>query len=152
MCCCLDCRFRTVLLYTQRGQPSHSWLTWPSCSSMTQTCPKHSVPPSHSPFWLECCLCGECKAKGRNIAFKMVVFIPFFFFICWISRRFILENSVLDKHVRFIVSVYPVVIWALAGICAKNYKAGDPSRNNIFVGEELKQMYKSVWKQEIVCN
>lgn len=81
MCRCLDCRFRTVLLYTQHGQPSHPWLTWPLCSSMTLTCPKQTVPPSHSPFWLECCLCGECKAKGRNIAFKIVVFIPFFSFV-----------------------------------------------------------------------
>lgn len=50
MCRCLDCRFRTVLLYTQHGQPSHPWLTWTLCSSMTQMCPKHTVPPSHCPF------------------------------------------------------------------------------------------------------
>ncbi|XP_068199840.1 uncharacterized protein [Antennarius striatus] len=44
---------------------------------------------------------------------------------------FILENSVLDKYVRYILTIYPVVIWALTGIFMKNYDAVAPSRNNI---------------------
>ncbi|GAA6214988.1 uncharacterized protein LOC108881602 [Lates japonicus] len=46
---------------------------------------------------------------------------------------FILENSVLDKHVRLILSIYPVVIWALTGVFMNNYNAADPTFNNIFI-------------------
>ncbi|CAJ1082134.1 uncharacterized protein LOC117829331 [Xyrichtys novacula] len=49
---------------------------------------------------------------------------------------FILENSVLDKHVRYILSIYPSVIWALTGVFDNNYNTSSPSRNNIFIGEE----------------
>lgn len=53
--------------------------------------------------------------------------------------RFILENTVLDQYVRCILSIFPVVIWALAGVFAENYNAEDPSRNNVFIGEELNE-------------
>ncbi|XP_069368206.1 uncharacterized protein [Paralichthys olivaceus] len=46
---------------------------------------------------------------------------------------FMLENSVLDKHVRFIHTIYPVVIWALTGVFMGNYNAENPTRNNIFI-------------------
>ncbi|XP_060920826.1 uncharacterized protein si:ch211-161h7.5 [Labrus mixtus] len=46
---------------------------------------------------------------------------------------FILENSVLDKHVRYILSIYPSVIWALTGVFDQNYVAAFPSRTNIFI-------------------
>ncbi|XP_071769882.1 uncharacterized protein LOC139923080 [Centroberyx gerrardi] len=46
---------------------------------------------------------------------------------------FILENFVLDKHVRYILTIYPVVIWALSGNLDKNYDAAAPSRNGIFI-------------------
>lgn len=55
---------------------------------------------------------------------------------CWHSCRFILENSVLDEHVRYILSIYPAMIWALTGVLTKNYDTADPSRNNIFNGEK----------------
>ncbi|XP_035856747.1 uncharacterized protein LOC116037980 [Sander lucioperca] len=44
---------------------------------------------------------------------------------------FFLENFVLDKHVRYILTIYPVVIWAVTGAFTKN-NAADPTRNNIF--------------------
>lgn len=50
--------------------------------------------------------------------------------------RFFLETFILDKHVRFVLTVYPVVIWALTGVFTENYNAADPTRNNIFNGEE----------------
>lgn len=50
---------------------------------------------------------------------------------------FILENSVLDKHVRFILTIYPVVIWALTGVFLKNYNAASPTRNNNFTAALL---------------
>ncbi|KAG8009478.1 hypothetical protein GBF38_017786 [Nibea albiflora] len=50
---------------------------------------------------------------------------------------FILENSVLDKHVRYILTIYPVVIWALTGVFTKNYDAAAPTRNNIFIAALL---------------
>lgn len=46
---------------------------------------------------------------------------------------FILESSVLDKHVRYILTIYPVVIWALTGVFTKNYDATAPTQNNIFI-------------------
>lgn len=46
---------------------------------------------------------------------------------------FFLENSVLDKHVRYILVQYPVVIWALSGNLDKNYNADSPTRNGIFI-------------------
>ncbi|XP_062297919.1 uncharacterized protein LOC134002584 [Scomber scombrus] len=46
---------------------------------------------------------------------------------------FVLENFFLDKHVRYILIVYPVVIWALSGNLYKNYDATSPNRNGIFI-------------------
>lgn len=46
---------------------------------------------------------------------------------------FILENTVLDKHVRYILIVYPVVIWAVSGNLDKNYDPVSPNRNGIFI-------------------
>ncbi|KAJ8418737.1 hypothetical protein AAFF_G00002360 [Aldrovandia affinis] len=46
---------------------------------------------------------------------------------------FILENFVLEKHVRYILTIYPVVIMALAGNMTKNYDSTAPSRNGVFI-------------------
>ncbi|XP_062377580.1 uncharacterized protein LOC134066305 isoform X2 [Sardina pilchardus] len=46
---------------------------------------------------------------------------------------FILENSVLDKYVRYILTIYPVIIVALTGNITKNYDPAAPSRNAIFI-------------------
>lgn len=62
---------------------------------------------------------------------------------CIFSHRFILENFVLDKHVRYILTIYPAVIWALTGVFTKNYDAANPSHNNIFIGEKLGYLNKS---------
>ncbi|KAI3355284.1 hypothetical protein L3Q82_018136 [Scortum barcoo] len=51
-----------------------------------------------------------------------------------VAGWFILENFVLDKHVRYILTIYPVVIWALTGVFTKNYNAAAPTRNNTFIG------------------
>nr|XP_019942851.1 PREDICTED: uncharacterized protein LOC109629548 [Paralichthys olivaceus] len=46
---------------------------------------------------------------------------------------FVLENLVLDKHVRYILIIYPVVIWALTGNLDKNYDDVSPGLNGIFI-------------------
>ncbi|XP_077389101.1 uncharacterized protein LOC144026348 [Festucalex cinctus] len=46
---------------------------------------------------------------------------------------FFLQNVVLDKHLRYVLIDYPVVIWALAGNFDKNYNAESPSRSGIFI-------------------
>nr|XP_057916127.1 uncharacterized protein si:ch211-161h7.5 [Doryrhamphus excisus] len=46
---------------------------------------------------------------------------------------FFVENVVLDRHVRYILIDYPVVIWALAGNFDKHYNAESPSRSGIFI-------------------
>ncbi|XP_061111962.1 uncharacterized protein si:dkey-29d8.3 [Conger conger] len=45
---------------------------------------------------------------------------------------FVMENFVLEKHVRYLLTIYPVVILALSGNMAKNYDAAAPSKNAIF--------------------
>ncbi|XP_047424350.1 uncharacterized protein LOC124995748 [Mugil cephalus] len=50
---------------------------------------------------------------------------------------YILENFVLDKHVRYILITYPVVIWALSGNLNKNFDATSPSDNGIFIAALL---------------
>ncbi|KAM4543409.1 uncharacterized protein V3H82_021323 [Fundulus diaphanus] len=50
---------------------------------------------------------------------------------------FFLENFVLDEHVRFILTIYPAVIWALTGVFTENYNAADPTHNNIFIAALL---------------
>lgn len=49
--------------------------------------------------------------------------------------RFIVETFVFEKHLRYILTVYPVVIVALSGNMTKNYNSADPSRNGIYIGE-----------------
>ncbi|XP_035981725.1 uncharacterized protein LOC105938412 isoform X2 [Fundulus heteroclitus] len=46
---------------------------------------------------------------------------------------FVVENFVLDTHLRYIFIPYVVVIWALSGNLDKNYDASSPSRNGIFI-------------------
>ncbi|XP_062337967.1 uncharacterized protein LOC134036856 isoform X1 [Osmerus eperlanus] len=45
---------------------------------------------------------------------------------------FILENFVLDRYVRYILTIYPVVIIALGGIVSKHYQPSNPSANAVF--------------------
>uniref|UniRef100_H3BA93 Si:dkey-29d8.3 n=1 Tax=Latimeria chalumnae TaxID=7897 RepID=H3BA93_LATCH len=45
---------------------------------------------------------------------------------------FVLENFVLDKYVRYTLTIYPVVIVALSGVLDKNYNASSPSKNGIY--------------------
>lgn len=53
------------------------------------------------------------------------------------SRRFIVENFVIEIHVRYILTVYPVIIYALIGNLSKHYNAADPGRNAIFSGKTM---------------
>uniref|UniRef100_A0A3Q3D660 Uncharacterized LOC109516984 n=1 Tax=Hippocampus comes TaxID=109280 RepID=A0A3Q3D660_HIPCM len=50
-----------------------------------------------------------------------------------VSYCFFLQNVVLDKHMRYVLIDYPVVIWALTGNFDKNYNAESPSRSGIFI-------------------
>ena len=45
---------------------------------------------------------------------------------------FILENTVLDRFVRNVFMVYPVIIWALTGILSAHWNQEDDNRNPIF--------------------
>ncbi|KAF5892143.1 uncharacterized protein DAT39_018142 [Clarias magur] len=70
---------------------------------------------------------------------------PYGFFISWMinmllniiwlllwDRKFAVENFVIEKHVRYVLTVYPVVIVALSGILSKHYDAAAPGRNAVF--------------------
>ncbi|XP_028659620.2 uncharacterized protein LOC114653448 [Erpetoichthys calabaricus] len=45
---------------------------------------------------------------------------------------FVVENFFLDKYVRYTLTIYPVVILALSGNIAKNFKPDSPGTNGIF--------------------
>ncbi|XP_060761638.1 uncharacterized protein si:dkey-29d8.3 [Neoarius graeffei] len=45
---------------------------------------------------------------------------------------FAVENFVIEKHVRYILTIYPVIIFALSGSLSKNYHGADPGRNAVF--------------------
>ncbi len=45
---------------------------------------------------------------------------------------FILENTVLFKALRYVFSVYPVVIWALIGVLSAHWGAAGEERNSRF--------------------
>uniref|UniRef100_A0A3B3TX75 Uncharacterized LOC106935037 n=1 Tax=Poecilia latipinna TaxID=48699 RepID=A0A3B3TX75_9TELE len=49
------------------------------------------------------------------------------------DSAFVVENFVLDRHMRYVFIPYVVVIWALSGNLDKNYDASSPSRNGIFI-------------------
>ncbi|XP_056330574.1 uncharacterized protein si:dkey-29d8.3 [Danio aesculapii] len=48
--------------------------------------------------------------------------------IVWFS----VENFLIEKHVRYILSVYPVIIYALSGSLSKHYDSTAPGRNAVF--------------------
>lgn len=48
--------------------------------------------------------------------------------IIWFS----VENFLIEKHVRYILSVYPVIIYALSGSLSKHYDSTAPGRNAVF--------------------
>ncbi|KTG41840.1 hypothetical protein cypCar_00013512 [Cyprinus carpio] len=45
---------------------------------------------------------------------------------------FTVENVLIEKHVRYILTVYPVIIYALIGSLSKHYDAAAPGRNAVF--------------------
>ncbi|TNN88820.1 hypothetical protein EYF80_000697 [Liparis tanakae] len=89
---------------------------------------------------------GLCRKNGYGYVYCSPAVLPYGFFISWClnlcfnigwllvwDQGFVLENFVLDKHVRYILIIYPVVIWALCGNLLKNYDAKSPNRNGIFI-------------------
>lgn len=48
----------------------------------------------------------------------------------------------IDRHMRYILTIYPVVIWALVGNVSKNYDSESPGRNAKFTGESLQVLSK----------
>ena len=45
---------------------------------------------------------------------------------------FVLENTILDRFLRYVLSVYPVVIWALIGVVSKHWSIEGEERNSRF--------------------
>ncbi|KAI4874020.1 hypothetical protein NFI96_029909, partial [Prochilodus magdalenae] len=48
---------------------------------------------------------------------------------------FAVENFLIEKHVRYILTVYPVIIYALIGSLSKHYDPAAPGRNAVFTGK-----------------
>ncbi|XP_061094971.1 uncharacterized protein LOC133126646 [Conger conger] len=68
---------------------------------------------------------GVSKSDGGTVCLAILLTEV----ITW----FVLENFVLEKHVRYILTIYPVVIMALAGNMTKNFDSAAPSRNGILI-------------------
>lgn len=77
------------------------------------------------------------KMTSSNRLSPVIVFLITLFPTPTPDGRFVLENFFLDKHVRYILIIYPVVIWALTGSYTKNYDPASPSQTGIFAGEEI---------------
>lgn len=45
---------------------------------------------------------------------------------------FTVENFLIEKHVHYILTIYPVIIYALIGSLSKHYDAAAPGRNAVF--------------------
>ena len=47
---------------------------------------------------------------------------------------FLLENTILDRFLRYVFAVYPVLLWALVGVLLENWEGvAKASRNQLFV-------------------
>lgn len=68
-------------------------------------------------------------------------------FLCNFFYRFTVENFLIEKHVRYILTVYPVIIYALIGGLSKHYDAAEPGRNAVFSGKSMinTSMTMSLW-------
>lgn len=125
---------------------------------MVWPCTLHGLPSPHSLILHWFSTCGEWTAApqpqrlyasslerwlyGKSSKIFVILFLwqvlsqicsALYIFAC----RFILENWVLDRWVRNILTVYPVVIVALVGNIWKHYKPADPSANSVFMGKFL---------------
>ena len=77
----------------------------------------------------------------------LFVYQIYMFFFC----RFILENFVIEKHMRCVLTVYPVVIWALLGNLAKNFDDTSPNRNGLFIGKTKHSSNEKCLLSMFVC-
>ena len=62
----------------------------------------------------------DCSASTAAIVALSILLLE-------MGTWFVAEITILDRYVRYILTVYPVVVWALAGILANNYKDGETS-------------------------
>ncbi|XP_056669904.1 uncharacterized protein LOC103102780 [Monodelphis domestica] len=67
---------------------------------------------------------GVANQTSTTVALSILLLL----LVLW----FYLENFLLDKHVRYILTVYPVVMVALSGNIAQHYNTTAPSGNNVF--------------------
>ncbi|KAM4040833.1 uncharacterized protein ACNLHF_012101 isoform 1-T2 [Anomaloglossus baeobatrachus] len=65
----------------------------------------------------------------NSISTTVSLYILAFEVVLW----FCLENFVLDKYVRYTLTVYPVVIVALSGALDKHFMEASPTENNIYI-------------------
>lgn len=68
---------------------------------------------------------------GKNVQRKCLLW-------CLCLHRFYLENFVLDKYVRYNLTVYPVLIIALTGSAYKNFSFSSPMTHSIFIGDPFR--------------
>ncbi|XP_062841302.1 uncharacterized protein si:ch211-161h7.5 [Trichomycterus rosablanca] len=67
---------------------------------------------------------GMNKTDAATLALSLLLVAV----IAW----FVLENTLLDRHVRYILTIYPVIIVALSGGMTKNFDASAPALNSVF--------------------
>lgn len=62
----------------------------------------------------------DCSASTSAIVALSIVLLE-------LGTWFTAEVTILDRYVRYVLTVYPVVVWALVGIIVNNYKEGEVS-------------------------
>ena len=68
----------------------------------------------------------------RGVSGSTASYISLSLLSATVITYFILENSVLDRFLRYAFAVYPVIIWTLSASLVKKWNRSDPSGVNIF--------------------
>jgi len=108
-----------------------SWVTIASCLNIGIVVQYYS--PQPAPATVEALGSGSGGGQGMSTALETnagTVILALLAVVVLVY--FVLENTVLDRFTRFVVTFYPTVIWALIGVLVQHWNKEEDNRNNIF--------------------
>lgn len=76
---------------------------------------------------------GAVLVKNAAVAEETVSTILLSLLSSLLVTYFLLENTILDRFLRYVFAVYPVVLWTLAGILAETWEGLSSDRNQLFM-------------------
>lgn len=144
--CWIRCKMEQ--LYIQHGGLSSLYWTWRYTYSMRQMWLNVTMQCCHCCWFWWSCWSGESDSLLCSVIQPLVLYLPRrddacnkknLNLLCLspFAPRFLLENFYLDEHVRYIVTIYPVVILWFSGSLSNS--DSPQSRSYIFAG--------TVWDQ-----